>query len=128
MGQRMQSASLSRQARERKGGPYAANMDGIVLPHASGARPAGGLLPGGRPVGRRIDPPVMQGNICCSMYRTLGAHPDVVDGAAGTRFGVWAPNAKEVSVLCNANGWKPGRNWLNGSDSGIWSGFLPGIG
>ena len=36
----------------------------------------------------------MQGNICCSMYRTLGAHPDVVDGAAGTRFAVWAPNAQ----------------------------------
>src|SRR3984957_11763541 len=77
---------------------------------------------------RRIDRPEMQGETCCSMYRTLGAHPDVVDGAAGTRFGVWAPNAKEVSVLCNANGWKPGRNWLNGSDSGIWSGFMPGIG
>ena len=46
MGQWMNSASLTRQARERKGGPYAAKTDGIALPHASGARPAGGLLPG----------------------------------------------------------------------------------
>ena len=58
----------------------------------------------------------------------FGAHPDVVDGVAGTRFGVSAPNAKEVSVVCNANGWQPGRNWLHGSDSGIWSGFIPGVG
>ena len=61
------------------------------------------------------------------MYRTLGAHPDVVDGAAGTRFAVWAPNAADVSVVCNANGWKPGQNRLWGSDSGIWSGFVPGM-
>lgn len=62
------------------------------------------------------------------MYRTLGAHPDLVDGAVGTRFAVWAPNASEVSVLCNANGWKPSRNTLRGSDSGIWSGFVAGVG
>jgi 1,4-alpha-glucan branching enzyme len=61
------------------------------------------------------------------MYRTLGAHPDVVDGAAGTRFAVWAPNAADVSVVCNANGWKPGQNRLWGSDSGIWAGFVPGM-
>jgi 1,4-alpha-glucan branching enzyme len=61
------------------------------------------------------------------MYRTLGAHPDVVDGAVGTRFAVWAPNAVEVSVVCNVNGWKAGQNRLWGSDSGIWSGFVPGV-
>ena len=61
------------------------------------------------------------------MYRTLGAHPDVVDGAVGTRFAVWAPNAVEVSVVCNINGWKAGQNRLWGSDSGIWSGFVPGV-
>jgi 1,4-alpha-glucan branching enzyme len=61
------------------------------------------------------------------MYRTLGAHPEVVDGAVGTRFGVWAPNAIEVSVVCNSNGWKPGQSRLWGSDSGIWSGFVPGV-
>ncbi|HXY34207.1 MAG TPA: 1,4-alpha-glucan branching protein GlgB [Planctomycetaceae bacterium] len=61
------------------------------------------------------------------MYRTLGAHPDVVDGVVGTRFAVWAPNATEVSVLCNVNGWKAGQNRLWGSDSGTWSGFVPGV-
>src|SRR5882724_11329393 len=40
-----------------------------------------------------------------TMYRHLGAHPDSVDGIAGTKFTVWAPNAREVSILCDANGW-----------------------
>ena len=31
-----------------------------------------------------------------TLYRRLGAHPDVVDGVAGTRFAVWAPNARDV--------------------------------
>jgi 1,4-alpha-glucan branching enzyme len=61
------------------------------------------------------------------MYHTLGAHPEVRDGVAGTRFAVWAPNATEVSVLSNGNGWTPGRDWLWGSNSGVWSGFIPGM-
>ncbi len=61
------------------------------------------------------------------MYRTLGAHLDEVDGVAGTRFAVWAPNAREVSVLHDANGWTPARDRLHGSDSGVWSGFVPGM-
>ena len=64
----------------------------------------------------------------CSLYRILGAHPDDVDGIAGTRFAVWAPNAREVSVLCDRNGWTHGRHLLRSSDLGIWSGFLPSIG
>ncbi|MGE3314747.1 MAG: 1,4-alpha-glucan branching protein GlgB, partial [Planctomycetaceae bacterium] len=61
------------------------------------------------------------------MYRNLGAHLDTVDGVTGTRFAVWAPNAAEVSVICDANQWTPGRNHLNGSDSGVWNGFIPGV-
>lgn len=57
----------------------------------------------------------------------MGAHPDTVDGVAGTRFAVWAPNAREVSVLCDANGWSPGQSPLHGSDSGVWSGFIAGL-
>jgi 1,4-alpha-glucan branching enzyme len=62
------------------------------------------------------------------MYNTLGAHVAEVDGVHGTRFAVWAPNAAEVSVLCDANHWKHGKNQLRGSDSGIWSGFVPELG
>ena len=62
------------------------------------------------------------------MYRSLGAHPTEIDGVQGTRFAVWAPNAAEVSVVCDGNGWTPGRDFLWGSDSGVWSGFLRGFG
>lgn len=62
------------------------------------------------------------------MYNWHGAHPEVVDGTQGTRFAVWAPNATEVSILCDKNHWKHGAFYLHGSDSGVWSGFMPGIG
>jgi 1,4-alpha-glucan branching enzyme len=62
------------------------------------------------------------------MYHWQGAHLEQRDGVDGTRFAVWAPNAEAVSVLCDANGWKPGRNLLYGSDSGVWNGFVPGLG
>ena len=62
------------------------------------------------------------------VYRSLGAHLDTVEGNAGTQFAVWAPNAAAVSVICDSNGWTPDKDRLTGSDSGVWSGFLPGIG
>src|SRR3569832_426189 len=63
-----------------------------------------------------------------AMYQHLGAHLDRVNGVDGTRFAVWAPNAREVSVLCDKTHWQHGNFWLNGSDNGIWTGFVPGIG
>ena len=62
------------------------------------------------------------------MYQSQGAHAETRDGITGTRFAVWAPNAEEVSVLCDANGWTPGSDKLHGSDSGVWSGFIAGMG
>lgn len=62
------------------------------------------------------------------MYQSMGAHLDVVEGVAGVRFAVWAPNAKEVSVLCDQGYWQPGDGfYLWGSNSGVWSGFVPGM-
>ena len=46
----------------------------------------------------------------------------------GVRFGVWAPNAKSVSVVHDGNGWTPGTDWLTGSDSGHWTGFIQHMG
>ena len=63
---------------------------------------------------------------CSTLYRSLGAHVGEHDGATGCWFRVWAPNAREVSVICDGNGWSHGANWLNSSDSGVWWGFLPG--
>jgi len=61
------------------------------------------------------------------MYDYLGAHLENREGTAGTRFSVWAPNAVDVSVMCDGNGWTAGRDHLHGSDSGVWSGFIAGV-
>ncbi|MEZ6058260.1 MAG: 1,4-alpha-glucan branching protein GlgB [Planctomycetaceae bacterium] len=63
----------------------------------------------------------------CTTYRYLGAHPMIQDGVSGTRFAVWAPNAREVCVLNEANAWSHGGFYLNGSNEGVWSGFIPGV-
>jgi 1,4-alpha-glucan branching enzyme len=59
----------------------------------------------------------------------LGAHPCQHEGVAGTRFAVWAPHARRVSVVGDWNAWDgrhhPMRKRL---DSGLWEIFLPGIG
>lgn len=61
------------------------------------------------------------------MYSVMGAHPDVVDGAAGTRFTLWAPNAREISVISDANHWQHGMAPLHRIDDGLWTGFVPGM-
>ena len=58
-----------------------------------------------------------------SLYRYCGAH--LVPG--GVRFAVWAPNAREVSVISDGNGWTSGRDWLSSSDTGVWSGTIRGV-
>jgi len=63
------------------------------------------------------------------LYEKLGAHEVTSDGVAGTRFAVWAPNAREVSVIGDFNGWQHGQNPLTTRGrSGIFEGFVPGIG
>src|SRR5579862_6878850 len=63
------------------------------------------------------------------IHEKLGAHLTTDGGEAGTCFGVWAPNAREVSVIGSFNHWTPGAHKLypRGS-SGIWEGFIPGVG
>ncbi|MCB0882112.1 MAG: 1,4-alpha-glucan branching protein GlgB [Thermoleophilia bacterium] len=59
----------------------------------------------------------------------LGAHVCTMGGDAGTRFAVWAPSARTVSVIGDFNGWNPGGAPLTPrASSGIWQGFVPGIG
>lgn len=63
------------------------------------------------------------------LHEKLGAHPAVIDGVAGTSFAVWAPNAAYVSVMVDRLGWDKGALPLKPhSGSGIWEGFVPGIG
>jgi 1,4-alpha-glucan branching enzyme len=61
--------------------------------------------------------------------RTLGAHIVTQNGVTGTRFAVWAPNARRVSVVGSFNRWD-GRchPMRHHPASGIWEMFIPRIG
>ena len=65
-----------------------------------------------------------------NLYEKLGAHPLTVDGKSGTYFAVWAPSARQVSVIGNFNHWNAGQHKLNPrwDESGIWEGFFENIG
>ena len=64
------------------------------------------------------------------LYEKMGAHVVTAGGVEGTYFAVWAPNARSVAVIGDFNGWNPtshplGARW---DGSGIWEGFIPGLG
>ena len=63
------------------------------------------------------------------IYEKLGAHPMEVNGVKGVYFAVWAPNARNVSVVGNFNVWHGGKHQMRvlGS-SGVWELFVPDIG
>ena len=60
------------------------------------------------------------------IYRKLGAHPVTLEGVSGTMFAVWAPNAKQVSIVASFNHWQ-GRNhqMQKHAEAGIWELFIP---
>jgi 1,4-alpha-glucan branching enzyme len=61
-------------------------------------------------------------------YRALGSHPVTVDGAAGVRFAVWAPNAENVTLAGEFNEWDVRRHPMRRRNGGIWEIFVPGLG
>ncbi|HON82179.1 MAG TPA: 1,4-alpha-glucan branching protein GlgB [Methanoregulaceae archaeon] len=62
------------------------------------------------------------------LYRKMGSHPLTVEKERGTRFSVWSPNARQVSVIGDFNGWDPSCDHLQArwDESGIWEGFVGG--
>ena len=64
-----------------------------------------------------------------ALYRKLGAHLAEQGGERGTHFAVWAPDAGAVSVIGDFNGWNAESHKLEPRGaSGIWAGFVPGVG
>ena len=62
------------------------------------------------------------------LYEKLGAHTLALDGVEGTYFAVWAPNAKQISVIGSFNNWDKSSHLLRPKgQSGIWEGFIPGV-
>jgi 1,4-alpha-glucan branching enzyme len=63
------------------------------------------------------------------LHDKMGAHPIRHEGAEGTHFAVWAPNAQRVAVVGDFNDWDPRRHGMRRrGDTGVWEIFLPDIG
>jgi len=63
------------------------------------------------------------------LYEKLGAHPMELQGTKGTHFAVWAPDAEQVCVMGDFNGWSKETHLLRPrGSSGIREGFIPGVG
>jgi len=62
------------------------------------------------------------------LYEKLGAHLVTAGRTPGTYFAVWAPNATQVSVIGDFNGWHPETHPLYArGGSGIWEGFIAAV-
>ena len=62
------------------------------------------------------------------LFDKLGAHLIEHEGAHGVHFAVWAPNARNVSVVGDFNDWNGARHPMRGrADIGVWEIFIPDI-
>ena len=62
------------------------------------------------------------------LYEKLGAHPVDDDPLKGVYFAVWAPNAAQVGVIGDFNGWNKLSHPLQPKgSSGIWEGVVTGV-
>ncbi|MEU0621052.1 1,4-alpha-glucan branching enzyme [Streptomyces rubiginosohelvolus] len=63
------------------------------------------------------------------LWRALGAEPMEHQGVAGTRFTLWAPNARGVRITGDFNYWDgTGFPMRSLGSTGVWELFLPGVG
>ena len=53
-------------------------------------------------------------------YRYLGAHTSFEDGVHKCTFRVWAPNAKNVGLMCDLTGWDTARPMERSDMEGVW--------
>jgi 1,4-alpha-glucan branching enzyme len=62
------------------------------------------------------------------LFDKLGAHVIDHEGASGTHFAVWAPNARRVAVVGDFNDWDGRIHAMRRrGDTGMWEIFVPGV-
>ncbi|WP_299486548.1 1,4-alpha-glucan branching protein GlgB [Acaryochloris sp. IP29b_bin.137] len=61
------------------------------------------------------------------LYDKLGSHILEHEGVLGVLFSVWAPNAANVSVIGDFNGWDGRIHQMQLGKSGVWELFIPGL-
>lgn len=65
---------------------------------------------------------------CIEAYRLFGAHVCNEDNELGVRFTVYAPHARNISVVGSFNDWNPYVDTMVRSDyAGVWSIFIKGV-
>ncbi|WSS22592.1 1,4-alpha-glucan branching enzyme [Streptomyces sp. NBC_01190] len=63
------------------------------------------------------------------LWKALGSNPMTHEGVTGTRFAVWAPNARGVRLAADFNFWDGAAFPMRSlGSSGVWELFVPGIG
>ncbi|MEY2926738.1 MAG: hypothetical protein RL367_1215 [Pseudomonadota bacterium] len=63
------------------------------------------------------------------LFDKMGAHLISHEGASGVHFAVWAPNARQVSLVGDFNDWDHRRHQMRcRADIGVWEIFIPDIG
>ncbi len=61
-------------------------------------------------------------------YSYMGCHRDNREGCEGFVFRLWAPNATQVSVVGDWNGWDIGAQPMELAELGVWESFCPHAG
>ena len=59
------------------------------------------------------------------IYEKLGAHPTEVNGVKGVYFALWAPNARNVSIMGGFNQWDGRQHQMRKRNNTIWELFIP---
>ena len=62
-----------------------------------------------------------------SAYELMGAHPETRKKRKGYVFRVWAPNAEQVYLIGEFNGWKDTHPMKKLTNQGIWELFVPDL-
>jgi 1,4-alpha-glucan branching enzyme len=62
------------------------------------------------------------------IYEKLGAHLTAVDGVQGVYFAVWAPSARNVSILGDFNDWDGRLHQMRKRNNSVWELFIPDLG